>query len=55
MPPTYKQLYFRLLSAASQACDALDAGDVPAARRLLIDAMRTGEEAHLDQDILRDQ
>lgn len=55
MPQTYRELYFDLMFRLGQAVDAFDRGEPLRARQLLIAALRAGEEAHLELDMLREE
>ena len=55
MPQTYRELYFELMFRLGQAVDAFDRGELIRTRQLMIAALRTGEEAHLETDILREE
>ena len=43
---TYRELYFHLFGVVEDAVDAFEA---------LLEALRDGEEAHMNQDILPDR
>ena len=55
MPKTDRELYFELMFRMGQAVDAFDRGELLRTRALLVDALRAGEEAHLEVDILREE
>ena len=55
MPQTYRELYFELMFRLGQAVDAFDRGELIRTRQLMIAALRAGEEAHLEADILVDR
>ena len=43
----YKELYFKLFSAAADAVEAIEAMNFGQAKEILIAAQQTAEEAHL--------
>jgi hypothetical protein len=46
----YKSMYYKLFNAATDALDALNRGDVTAAKELLIRAQQEVEGLYLDAD-----
>lgn len=51
---TYRELYFRLFGAVEDAVYAFETGQGIRGMQLLLQALRDGEAAHMDQDILPD-
>lgn len=51
---TYRELYFRLFGAVEDAVDAFEAGQGIRGMQMLLEVLREGEEAHMEQDLLPD-
>ncbi|WP_297871303.1 hypothetical protein [uncultured Oscillibacter sp.] len=51
---TYRELYFHLFGVIEDAVDAFEAGQGIRGMQVLLEALRDGEEAHMNQDILPD-
>ena len=52
---TYRELYFHLFGVVEDAADAFEAGQGIRGMQVLLEALRDGEEAHMNQDILPDR
>ena len=50
--PDYEKLYHLMISAAEDAIEALEVGNVWDAKRLLIQAEREAEEAYIENAVL---
>jgi len=54
MKLSYKELYFRLFSAVTEALACLQSGRIISAIQILLRATETAEAVHMEADILPD-